>query len=190
MSRKIFIDGGARQGEALDIFLDRRPDFFTNCDMYLFEPQRAHQRVLQELAERRPCYTQMMPVALWIENTTLDFFICTDVWGDSGSTLFAHKLCQLDRENPQLVEAIDTALFLTEHVRPRDYVILKLDIEGAEYHVVPHLIETGAITLINELYIEWHDDSFQGTDTDIDTPKRSLLEAACDLDLIIHEWEF
>jgi FkbM family methyltransferase len=35
-------------------------------------------------------------------------------------------------------------------------IILKLDCEGAEYVLLPHLISTGAIHLVDELLIEWH----------------------------------
>jgi FkbM family methyltransferase len=35
-------------------------------------------------------------------------------------------------------------------------VILKMDCEGAEYTLIPHLIETGAIEKVELLLIEWH----------------------------------
>jgi hypothetical protein len=39
-------------------------------------------------------------------------------------------------------------------------IIVKLDIEGAEYEVIESLLESGAINRINELFIEWHDHFF------------------------------
>ena len=38
-----------------------------------------------------------------------------------------------------------------------DYIVIKMDIEGAEYKVLPKMIEDGSIEYINSAYIEWHD---------------------------------
>jgi len=35
-------------------------------------------------------------------------------------------------------------------------VVMKMDIEGAEYKILPNLIQTGALCMINYLLIEWH----------------------------------
>ena len=56
-------------------------------------------------------------------------------------------------------QTLDLARWLRERFSMRDYVVLKLDIEGAEWIVIPHLLaSTGAAALIDELYIEWHAD--------------------------------
>jgi hypothetical protein len=39
-----------------------------------------------------------------------------------------------------------------------DYIVLKVDIEGAEYEVLEKMFEDGSIEYIDELYIEWHYD--------------------------------
>ena len=44
-------------------------------------------------------------------------------------------------------------------------IIAKIDIEGAEYYVMPRLIDTGALYFFQEVMIEWHNDfvrKFQG----------------------------
>lgn len=41
-------------------------------------------------------------------------------------------------------------------------IIAKMDVEGAEYALVPHLIITGALCLINEIFVEFHDFSVTG----------------------------
>jgi hypothetical protein len=38
----------------------------------------------------------------------------------------------------------------------KDYVVLKIDIEGKEYDVVEYMIKSNLIDLIDELYIDWH----------------------------------
>ncbi len=36
-------------------------------------------------------------------------------------------------------------------------VLLKMDVEGAEYTLLPHLENTGAIRFVDALLVEWHD---------------------------------
>lgn len=55
------------------------------------------------------------------------------------------------------VPTFDLNEFILQNFTTSDYVVLKLDIEGAEYEVLPHLIQGGGINLIKELFIEWHD---------------------------------
>lgn len=56
------------------------------------------------------------------------------------------------------VPAVDFAAWL-ETLAPLTYdegLVVKLDIEGGEYALLPHLIEQGADERITELLIEWH----------------------------------
>lgn len=50
------------------------------------------------------------------------------------------------------VRCFDLAEFLND-VGP---AVVKMDVEGAEYTLIPHLIETGAIKQVSLLLIEWH----------------------------------
>jgi len=59
------------------------------------------------------------------------------------------------------VECIDFAQWMQENLQDDDFVVLKMDIEGAEYDVMDHLITTNAINYINDIYIEWHSRFFQ-----------------------------
>ena len=55
-----------------------------------------------------------------------------------------------------LVECIDFSEFLKNNIEPESNVICKMDIEGAEYEVLGKLINDDTITIINSLYVEWH----------------------------------
>ena len=59
-------------------------------------------------------------------------------------------------ENCINVETIDFVKFLSETCTKEDRVIVKLDIEGAEYEVLYKLINTGVIHLIDDIIIEFH----------------------------------
>ena len=55
------------------------------------------------------------------------------------------------------VESIDLSKWITENFSKNDIIVLKMDIEGAEYTVLPKLIEDGTASYINRAFIEWHD---------------------------------
>jgi FkbM family methyltransferase len=58
------------------------------------------------------------------------------------------------------VPRIDLSEWVLENINPDDFVILKMDIEGAEYDVLEKIIEKNVINLIDKLYIEWHSHMF------------------------------
>lgn len=66
----------------------------------------------------------------------------------------AKKLCFPETGK---VEAIDFSKWIMENFDNNDQIVLKMDIEGSEYKVIPKMIEDGSINYINHLIIEWHD---------------------------------
>jgi FkbM family methyltransferase len=58
------------------------------------------------------------------------------------------------------VPTVDLSAWIINNTSQQDYVILKMDVEGAEYDVLEKIIDTGAIDLIDRLYIEWHAQMF------------------------------
>jgi FkbM family methyltransferase len=157
--RKIFIDGGARIGEALPEFLDGREDM-RGCEVLLFECNPNHEYTLKELASVRKDYQITVHTeALWNEDGFSQLYRSIDQWGDLGCTLNSDKTEKLDLANPIPIRTIRLSRLLNE-IGPADWIILKLDIEGAEYEVVKDLIETDSIRLVNEIHIEWHDHFF------------------------------
>jgi FkbM family methyltransferase len=156
MNKKVFIDGGARVGESLQNYLSTRPDL-TGCDVYLFECNSDHYDTLNELKSTTVDYNIIVKKeAIWNSEGESDFYISNDVWGDLGCTLDQSKAESLDKDNPRKVKTIEFSKFL-DQFDDTDYIIVKLDIEGAEYEVIENLIETGGILKIKELYVEWHD---------------------------------
>jgi FkbM family methyltransferase len=164
--KKIFIDGGARIGEAIEVLLQTREEL-TGCDVYLFECNINHIQTLIDISNNNKKYNFIVKnEAIWIDDVDKDFYISVDRWGDLGCTLLPEKTEKLDKENPINVKCIDFARFLNSF-SDNDYIVVKLDIEGAEYDVLNHLIKTNTITKINELYVEFHDIFFNRNSADI-----------------------
>lgn len=63
--------------------------------------------------------------------------------------------CSHVGEGPNTVPCFDLAAWLAER---EPGTVLKLDAEGAEYELVPHLIATGEDRRLSLLLIEWHFD--------------------------------
>jgi FkbM family methyltransferase len=173
----IYIDGGARIGESIEILLDPRPELL-GCDSYMFECNPNHIETLNHLKINDKKYNFIVKQeALWNENCEKDFFISNDVWGDLGCTLKPEKRESLDRDNPIKVKCIDFSQFLEKF--DDCYIIVKLDVEGAEYEILEHLIKTGTINKINELYVEFHDNFFNTSSNNI-KEKLNSLNIKCD----------
>ena len=56
---------------------------------------------------------------------------------------------------------------MRDNITEDDYVILKLDIEGAEYEVLNKMINEGTVALVNEFHGEWHEDKISSIDSSI-----------------------
>ena len=78
--------------------------------------------------------------AAWIHDGRVGFVLdgnCSHVAGDDS-----------------LVHCFDIAQFLT--TLPRVDTVLKLDVEGAEYELLPHLLMRDALKNVRQLLVEWH----------------------------------
>lgn len=161
--KKIFVDGGAHKGEAIQELLDKRPDL-KGCDIHFFEPNPDLIELLTELGEKDKDYNiKVYHSALWVDNNGVNFLESLERWNTLASTVVPSMKeiggLKLDRDNPQSVPSRSLSEFLDDF-DDEDYLVVKLDIEGSEYFVIEDLFITGKIEMIDELYIEWHDHFF------------------------------
>lgn len=54
------------------------------------------------------------------------------------------------------VPCIDFAQWIQHNCDPQDFIVCKLDIEGAEYQVLNNMLATGVLSWVDHLYVEWH----------------------------------
>jgi FkbM family methyltransferase len=153
--RKIFIDCGANTCTMLRQFVRDFPDF----EFFAFEAQpelaAEGKRIIRELPKIR---IQHFNKAVWTRDEVLSFYLATN-WlrhYRSGSTLMKGQAGQIDYQEPVQVEGFDFSRWLAENFGPDDYVIVKMDIEGAEYEVLEKVIADGNLALIDELFVEFH----------------------------------
>lgn len=175
--KKVFIDGGARIGESLNILINNRNDL-DNAIIIFYECNPKHINTLQNIINKDKHRIIIEQKALWNKNEQKNFYFSEDIWGDLGCTLKPEKKEKLDLKNPISVECVDINDVI-ESIDNDYYIILKLDIEGAEYEVLERLLETGNIKRINELYVEFHDNFF-GKDSATLKEKISKYNIKCD----------
>jgi FkbM family methyltransferase len=160
--KKIFIDGGAHKGEAVEVLLDKREDL-KDCEVHFFEPNPDLIEYLENMSEASPYNITVHHAALWDEEGEIDFFESIARWNTLASTVVPEMNeiwgLKLDRDNPQKVPTVSLSDFL-EQFDQEDYIVVKLDVEGSEYAIVQDLFDTGAINKIDELFLEWHDHFF------------------------------
>ena len=147
----IFIDAGAYRGLYIKRFIASKyykPDF----NIFAFECNPVLSMLTYGLNVR------VIKKAIWIYDGKIDFYISKkNPELVQGSSVYKSKItCNLDIENPLTVECIDFSNFLYDNIRENDNLIVKMNIEGAEYKVLEKCIEDGTINRIKKLFIQWH----------------------------------
>jgi len=153
--RHVFVDCGGYDGCSIRRFIkdfDREDRF----EMITFEPNDLYATCYSDLPKHR-----LIQAAVHDRDGFQNFFL--DQEDGDGSTLFGNKLTRgnggfgtLDTANPVKVRTIDLARWLRENTSAFDYIILKLDVEGAEYDILEKMIRDRIIGRINHLFVEWH----------------------------------
>ena len=147
---RYFIDCGAHCGESI---IAAKQRFGNDIITISFEPIPGLAKQLQEIHKNNPT-VHIQNSAVWINNEIKKFHLSEEF--TDGSSLL-NSLNNLRNDHYLSISCFDLSLWIKESFSEDDYIILKLDIEGAEYEVLNKLIEDGTINIINELWGEWHD---------------------------------
>jgi FkbM family methyltransferase len=158
----LFIDCGANVGQGFSYFSGfYTPDKF---DYIVIEPNPYCQRTLhQVILERVPeSQVQLIQKAASTSDGICKFYGLAPMEGgktSEGASIVAEHNSKYYKSNEN--DAIEVATFSLSELIHRcheiyDFIILKLDVEGAEYIIMPHLISTGAAQKIKHMYIEFH----------------------------------
>jgi len=98
--------------------------------------------------------------AVWIYDGKIDFQLqkCRIKNGEVGQgsalTVINNTNFRLKNGKIESVECIDLSKFISE--LQTDYLILKLDVEGAEFEILSKLIKDNTIKKVKDLYLEIH----------------------------------
>ncbi len=87
----------------------------------------------------------------------------------------------VDANEEQRTKAFDIAAWI--RILPEARIVLKVDVEGAEYVLLPHLIAHGLMDRFSHVLVEWHKGQYaNGYETD----SESILR---DINCVTEEWQ-
>lgn len=167
--RHVFIDLGTRDplgnGSAIVYMQNKHPAMRDGVrfDIYAWEMDPAfHARIRDAIPRLRPHRLTLVPAAAWVADGRMEF---------AGSmALDGHQMGQLQAvgalpgaKNVSSVPTLDFGRWLRQTVQSHDYVAVKMDIEGAEFPLLDHLLATGVLCLVDELFVEIHFNRYQST---------------------------
>jgi len=179
---KIFIDCGAHCGESI---LEAKRRFGNDIKIISFEANPNLAIPLQNHF-KDDLNVEVRNEATWIEDQESTSFYLSVDWSD-GSSIYKEKKSGGISDNISVnIPSINLANFIKK-IKKDNYIILKLDVEGAEYEILNHLIEEDVMSLVDEFHGEFHPDK-------IDKPELKDLETKIfkhfnDNKINFHNWE-
>ncbi|KAJ7959904.1 Methyltransferase [Quillaja saponaria] len=200
-NRYVYVDVGARSyGSSIASWFKKQyPKQNKTFDVYAIEADRAFHEEY-----KRKKRVKLLPYAAWVRNETLFFEITRDpgkkVMPKGGGMGRIHPVktssSYMGHSDTNKIEGFDLADWLKSTVTYRDFVVMKMDVEGTEFHLIPRLIQTGAICLIDEFFFECHYNRWQRCCPGQRSAKYQKTYAQC-LDLftslresgvLVHQW--
>ncbi|XP_057498121.1 uncharacterized protein LOC130782738 [Actinidia eriantha] len=164
--RYVYIDVGARGygSSIVSWFKKQYPKQNRIFEIYAIEADKAFH---EEYRHKKG--VNLIPYAAWVRNETLFFEVNQDPGREKeekekGRGMGRIKPVQSSGSvvgDVDEIQAFDFANWLKETVSEKDFVVMKMDVEGTEFDLIPRLIETGAICLIDEIFLECHYNRWQ-----------------------------
>jgi FkbM family methyltransferase len=158
--KKIFLDCGAHDGCSVRKFLDIVKDS-SEYEIHSFEPN-------PKLEKYHPVGPAIFhKSAVWTEDGDITFYNFSTTGGSSILDIKNQRNLRKVNEKPKWMEkfgkpeaikvnSINLSNWIKDSFEEEDYIIIKMDIEGAEYAILQQMILDGTIEYVNELWIEWH----------------------------------
>ncbi|KAK9290750.1 hypothetical protein L1049_008926 [Liquidambar formosana] len=162
--RYVYVDVGARSfGSSIGSWFKKQyPKQNKTFEVYAIEADKAFH---EEYKSRKG--VKLLPYAAWVKNETLFFEINRDPGQkkeDKSRGMGRIKPVQSSNSlvsDVNKIEGFDFANWLKNAVSERDFVVMKMDVEGTEFDLIPKLFETGAICLVDEIFLECHYNRWQ-----------------------------
>lgn len=197
--RYVYVDVGARSyGSSIASWFKKQyPKQNKTFEIYAIEADK-HFHEQYKLKKG----VTLLPYAAWVRNESLSFEINQDP-GDKNvekgrgmGRIQSVKSSGGIVSDVDKIQGFDFAEWLKSTVTEKDFVVMKMDVEGTEFDLIPRLIKTGAICLIDEIFLECHYNRWQKCCPGERSPKYQKTYGQC-LDLftslrergvLVHQW--
>ncbi len=163
-----FVDCGSHCGESV-VFAKEM--FGSDVTIYAFEPIPSLASELKQYWCGDPNIT-VIEAAVSNISGTANFYLSREF--TNGSSLISTKLTgNLAIDCPIQVVTVRLADWISANYVEGEEMYVKLDVEGAEFIVLPDLFYSRQYLKISRLFVEWHDAKFPGHYAE---QKRILIE--------------
>jgi FkbM family methyltransferase len=145
--KRVFLDVGAAEGSSIRFFRKNHPES-DQFEIHCFEPLPSNVELLGEYRD-----ITIIPAAAWKSNGTS---ILYQGKKKSGSMYSDKTTGLVSKDNPLEIDTIDLAEYIKSNFTQDDEIWIKINTEGAEYEIIPHLHAEGLIPWFDRMYIKWH----------------------------------
>ena len=167
--KTIFIDCGSNLGQGYTNLTNILQ--LENDEVYMFEPSKyCYEKLIEKYSNNSNININQK--AVWNKNEkrilNIEFCPIEDGFYGGATNILMENYKILDRDIPlmyewppkefDVVECIDLSNFILDNIDLNQNIILKIDIEGAEYEVIDKMIEDDSLKYINTIAVEWHPD--------------------------------
>ena len=150
----VFIDLGSFYGAVINKFI-ASPLYSSDFKIHAFE---ANPLLDGKHFIGYPRGVTLHPVAAWTCDGEIEFYLNKDRRPNvQGSSVYKEKRTgELDPLHPVKVPCIDFSQWLCDNFSLEDNIIVKSNIEGAEYPLFQALMDDGSIKFVKRLFIRTH----------------------------------
>ena len=164
MKKIRFVDCGANIGQSIDWALDT----FKNYDLQIdsFEPLPLNFNILQENYSNISIVT-LHQAAISSEDGTATFY-CQKWGARTGSSLVRGKSSTSTSDTCE-VATVNLLRWLNENIQDDETIILKIDVEGAEFELLPVLLDNNLQERVKHWLVEFHHGKVPTSNKQIET---------------------
>jgi len=171
----VVIDCGANVGKITAVLAR------TGATVYCFEPNPDAFRVLEDRFSSHVnvhCFNKAVSdhdgeMRLYLHEHAGE----DPVYWSTGSSLLDFK-SNISKDDHVTVEVVDLSRFMKS--LGRNIRLIKMDVEGAECAILRHIIETGAIDLVDHMFVETHDHKIPELKEETDALRALIREKGLD----------
>lgn len=194
--KKVFLDFGGNRGQGVRQFVDMY-NIDSSWEVETYEPND-YCNLKEELSDLP--FVKVKNKAVWVHTGKVQFnrtVMHKDgrpgneknmgvAYIDEGSSVLGLnsgdvRSCVQDIMD---VECVDISEIINKY-DPEDYILIKMDVEGAEFELVRKLLNDGTIQNINDIYIEWHPNCMDNED---ENSVRYLKELLSKTSANVYDW--
>ncbi len=142
----IFVDVGSATGQSIDAFKTTKLYKKVPWEIYAIEPSKD----VYNLIPKAPDVT-LIPKAAWLYDGQMEFFKTTAAGKTRNSVYFKDSM----NKEKVVWECMDFSRWLDRTSDKEDYVIVSMDIEGAEADILERMVKDGSIDLVDRINVEF-----------------------------------